>query len=133
MDMTKASERSPKARKGKRSVQNRSAAAKAVLHKLRLKRGRGAKGYGFYTIAFGNAELLVNHAPRPSAEVLAESREAMAALAAKVLTPGVKLPPARPGVPRFYVDAGDPSRIVRVLDGKRETGQIEDGQFKAIA
>ena len=57
----------------------------------------------------------------------------MAALADQVLKPGVTLPPAAPGVPRFFVDKTQPSRMVRVLDGKREVGVVEGGVFKAIA
>ena len=46
------------------------------------------------------------------------------------MTPGVKLR-ARKGVPLFFADPARPGRIIRELDGKRESGVIENGTLKA--
>lgn len=50
----------------------------------------------------------------------------------KLIKPGVKLR-TRKDVPLFFADPADPRRIVRELNGERETGVFEKGKFKALA
>ena len=69
---------------------------------------------------------------KPSLETLELSRTAMRELRGRLLKPGVKLTD-RKGVPKFYADEADPAVVVRELDGKRERGRFENGQFKAVA
>jgi len=69
---------------------------------------------------------------KPSLETLELSRMAMRELRGRLLKPGVKLTD-RKGVPKFYADEADPAVVVRELDGKRERGRFENGQFKAVA
>jgi hypothetical protein len=49
----------------------------------------------------------------------------------KVVKPGVALR-ARKDVPMFFADPSNPKRLIRELNGKRETGVFEDGAFKAL-
>lgn len=93
---------------------------------------RGGKGRVRAVYSFGSAEFQGTkvHAEVPP-ETLEQSRRAMRQLGVRLLKPGVKLPD-RKGVPKFYADEQDPALIIRVLDGKRERGRFENGQFKAV-
>ena len=57
------------------------------------------------------------------------STEALARGLKRLLRPGVRLYPKR-GVPLFFADEDHPGKIVRLLDGKRDLGILEDGDFK---
>lgn len=57
------------------------------------------------------------------------STEGLARGLKRLLRPGVRLYPKR-GVPLFYADEHHPGKFIRLLDGKRELGVLEDGDFK---
>jgi hypothetical protein len=93
---------------------------------------REGKGRARFVYSFGAAELRMSNHAKLAAATLELSREAMKALGGRLLKPGVKLAD-RKGVPKFYADETDPALVVRELDGKRERGRFENGQFKAVA
>lgn len=94
---------------------------------------RDGKGRVRSVFSFGSAKLQSTKGyGKVAPETLEQSRQAMRQLGDRLLKPGVKLP-ERKGVPKFYVDEADPALVVRELDGKRERGRFEDGQFKAVA
>jgi hypothetical protein len=94
---------------------------------------RDGKGPVRSVYSFGSAKLQSSKgAGKIPPETLEQSRNAMRQLGDRLLKPGVKLPD-RKGVPKFYVDEADPALVVRELDGKRERGRFENGQFKAVA
>lgn len=94
---------------------------------------RDGKGPVRAVYSFGSAKLQsTRSAGKISPETLEQSRNAMRQLGDRLLKPGVKIPD-RKGVPKFYVDETDPALVVRELDGKRERGRFENGQFKAVA
>ena len=47
----------------------------------------------------------------------------------KIIDPGVKIEAGR-GVPLFHADPKHPGKIIRELNGKRESGVLVNGQFK---
>ncbi|MGA0599205.1 hypothetical protein ACO2Q3_00710 [Caulobacter sp. KR2-114] len=99
-------------------------AAKVVLRK-----GKRAR----YSYSFGDAVLTNDKGQQATTpETLEMSRKAMRELGWRLRKPGVKLRMAK-GVPKFYVDEGNPDLIVREVDGKQERGTFEDGKFKAVA
>ena len=84
------------------------------------------------TLRFGSARVI---AERPSkADIqsrVEESRLALAGLAARLIKPGVRIRKVK-GVPLFYADPQHPDRLIRELDGKRESGAFRDGLFEVI-
>lgn len=88
------------------------------------------KGTPQRRVKFGS---VVVAAPKPSAadvkRNVALSTEALARVGRSILHPGVRLNPKK-NVPQFFVDAADPSRFIRRLNGKIEIGVVEDGEFK---
>lgn len=52
-------------------------------------------------------------------------------IAESLAKPGVKVPKKSKTIPLFHADPANPRRVVRILDGKKETGVFENGQFKA--
>ena len=84
-------------------------------------------------ISIGNLTLIV---PRPTKAQVQEnarqSTEALARALTRLTRPGIRLRPKR-GIPLFQVDENDPDILIRDLDGKRERGTLQDGEFKVIA
>jgi len=84
-------------------------------------------------IRIGNLTLVV---PSPTKTQLQEnvrqSTEALARALTRLTRPGIRLRPKR-GIPLFQVDENDPDILIRDLDGKRERGTLQDGEFKVIA
>lgn len=91
-----------------------------------------ARGAG-KTLHYGAVTLKVGLA---SAEERARNVElgqlALKKIKSRLIKPGVKMRPRR-GVPLFFADPTNPSRVVRELDGKREVGVFDNGVFKAEA
>ncbi len=97
----------------------------AVVSKPRSKGGKLRK------IKFGSVTVMV----RTPTEVEVQrnvdrSTEALARGLERLVHPGIRLDP-KPGVPLFYGDDDHPGKFVRLLDGKRDLGILEDGEFKA--
>ena len=84
-------------------------------------------------ISIGNLTLVV---PRPTKtqvqENVRQSAEALSRALTRLTRPGIRLRPKR-GIPLFQVDENDPDILIRDLDGKRERGTLQDGEFKVIA
>ena len=96
----------------------------AVASKPRSKGGKLQK------VKFGSVTVMVR--TPTEAEVqrnVDRSTEALARGLKRLLRPGVRLYPKK-GVPLFYADEDHPGKIVRMLDGKRDLGVYEDGDFK---
>ncbi len=81
-------------------------------------------------ISIGNLTLVV---PRPTKTEVQEnvrrSTEALGRALVRLTRPGIRLRPKR-GIPLFQVDENDPDIFIRDLDGKRERGLFQDGEFK---
>jgi hypothetical protein len=81
-------------------------------------------------ISIGNLTLVV---PRPTKTAVQEnvrrSTEALGRALVRLTRPGIRLRPKR-GIPLFQVDENDPDIFIRDLDGKRERGLFQDGEFK---
>lgn len=81
-------------------------------------------------ISIGNLTLVV---PRPNKTQVQEnvrrSTEALSRALVRLTRPGIRLRPKR-GIPLFQVDENDPDIFIRDLDGKREQGLFQDGEFK---
>ena len=84
-------------------------------------------------ISIGNLTLVV---PRPTKaqaqESVRQSTEALTRALTRLTRPGIRIRPKR-GIPLFQVDENDPDVLIRDLDGKRERGTLQDGEFKVIA
>jgi hypothetical protein len=96
----------------------------AVVSKSRSREGKLRR------VKFGSVTVMVR--TPTEAEVqrnVDRSTEALARGLKRLLRPGVRLYPKR-GVPLFYVDEDHPGKFVRLLDGKRDLGVLEDGDFK---
>ncbi|RYB04334.1 hypothetical protein [Lichenibacterium ramalinae] len=81
---------------------------------------------------FGSVSL--EHDPINTAEAaqnVERGRSALNRMGAALSAPGVKLDVAR-GVPLYHADPHHPDRLVRVLDGARQSGVLVDGEFKAL-
>lgn len=81
-------------------------------------------------ISIGNLTLVV---PRPTKTEVQEnvrrSTEALGRALVRLTRPGIRLRPKR-GIPLFQVDENDPDVFIRDLDGKRDRGRFQDGEFK---
>ena len=66
----------------------------------------------------------VKHAVATSAEILER-------LGLRIVRPGIKLKAVR-GIPLFSADPKHPGRFLRRLDGKVESGVLENGAFKVV-
>lgn len=81
---------------------------------------------------FGSVTL--EHDPIGTAEVaqnVERGRSALNRMGAALSAPGVRLDVAR-GVPLYHADPQHPDRLVRVLDGDRQSGVLVDGEFRAL-
>ncbi len=81
-------------------------------------------------LRFGSAVVKVRKADtRELAENVARGQAALARAMRALQTPGVKLKRTK-GVPLYAADPEQPDHLVRVIDGRRERGVFEDGEFK---
>lgn len=81
---------------------------------------------------FGSVSL--EHDPVGTAEVaqnVERGRSALSRMGVALSARGVKLDVAR-GVPLYHADPIHPDRLVRVLDGDRQSGVLVDGEFRAL-
>jgi len=81
-------------------------------------------------VKFGSVTVMVR--TPTEAEVqrnVDRSTEALARGLERLIHPGIRLNP-KPGVPLFYGDDNHPGKFVRLLDGKRDLGILENGDFK---
>ena len=92
--------------------------------------------------AFGSVEAKVTrfgsvsleHDPVGGAEAarnVERGRSALTRMGAALSAPGVTLDVAR-GVPLYHADPVHPDRLVRVLDGDRQSGVLVDGEFRVL-
>lgn len=83
-------------------------------------------------ISIGALTILV---PRPTKaqvdENVRRSTEALGRALSRLTRPGIRLRPKR-GVPLFQVDEDDPDILIRDLDGRRQRGVFQDGEFQAL-
>ena len=71
-------------------------------------------------VTFGSVTVLVDVPTKAEVEKnIKDGQEALARLLERIQTPGVKLK-FKKGVPYYYADPEDPSRLIKVLDGKKE-------------
>lgn len=93
-----------------------------------LRIGKGSRKKA--TLQFGSVTMTTGQvAPEAVKKNIASGQVAMKKLVAKVTSsPGVKIAGT---APLFYADPNDPKGIVRVVDGRKESGKFEDGKFVA--
>lgn len=88
----------------------------------------------YRTVTFGSATVT---APKRSVAAARADRKAdstsqmLSRLAERLATPGIQIRAVK-DVPLFQADPEYPSRLIRVLNGKRERGIIVDGKFKVL-
>ena len=107
-----------------------NAKTKKTVAVIKFKRKAGCVAGRVKTLKFGSVTVEVP--PRKAAEVKRNIKEGQLALARaikSIFTPGVKIEAAK-GVPLFYADPKCPGKIVRELDGRRESGDFVNGKFK---
>ena len=81
---------------------------------------------------FGSVSL--EHDPLGGAEAaqnVERGRSALNRMGAVLSAPGVRLDIAR-GVPLYHADPHHPDRLVRVLDGDRQSGVLVNGEFRVL-
>lgn len=61
---------------------------------------------------------------------IAAGQLALARAKTKILNPGVTISSEK-GVPLFHADPNRPGLLIRILDGKEQSGKFVDGKFKA--
>ena len=81
-------------------------------------------------VRFGSTSIVV-HEKRTSNEKsnIKAGQSGLARALKKIIDPGVKIEAGR-GVPLFHADPKHPGKIIRELNGKRESGVLVNGQFK---
>jgi|GEM_PF-958266 len=83
-------------------------------------------------IRFGSVEIV---APKPEpAEVrrnIEQGRTALARAMGSLTTPGVELKRGK-GIAFYAIDPERPDRLIRTIDGRRDRGVFENGQFKVV-
>jgi|tagenome__1003787_1003787.scaffolds.fasta_scaffold20203919_2 hypothetical protein len=89
-------------------------------------------GGGDGRIRFGSVEIV---APKPPpAEVrrnIEKGRTALARAMDSLTTPGVELKRGK-GIAFYAIDPERPDRLIRTIDGRRDRGVFEKGQFKVV-
>jgi hypothetical protein len=129
MKATGKSGQRPRARaKGRTKLQAATSALGLHIDTVDHAHSRAAR-----TVRFGSVTVSNNE---PDASVIAANvkagRDALQRARTVLMQPGVRID-RRPGVPRFSVDAKNPSVLIRDLDGRIERGRIEkDGTFLAV-
>ena len=82
------------------------------------------------TLRFGSVEIKAAlPGPAEFQQNIIQGREALSRATSSLTKPGVKLKRTK-GVPLYAIDPDRPDLLVRNLDGKREHGVFEGGQFK---
>ncbi len=82
------------------------------------------------TLRFGSVVIKAAlPGPAEMQKNIAQGREALSRATGTLTKPGVKLKRVK-GVPLYAIDPNRPDLLVRILDGKREHGVFEGGQFK---
>jgi len=90
-----------------------------------------AGGSKVKTYQFGSAKLTVSTSAQSEwAPNIDLGQSALKKLKRVLVKPGVKLRGSK-AAPLFHADPANPRQLVRVLNGKRETGVFENGEFKA--
>lgn len=83
-------------------------------------------------ITYGSVSMKATRAAEAAlVENIVRGQMALKKVRKKVVKPGVAMR-ARKDVPLFFADPSDPKRVIRELNGKRERGTFEDGEFRAI-
>ncbi len=96
----------------------------AVVSKPRSRDGKLRR------VEFGSVTVMVRTPTEAEVQRNVErSTEALARMLERLLCPGVHIHP-KWGVPLFYADDKHPGKFVRLLNGKRDLGVLEDGEFK---
>jgi hypothetical protein len=94
-------------------------------------KGQGAGSARTRTMTVGSTTVLVRLPTKAEARRnIAEGQAALARAQREIMKPGVKLV-FRRDVPSFEADPTNPRRVVRLLNGRRETGVFVRGKFKA--
>ena len=91
---------------------------------------RRTRRTGERKVTFGSVTVMVR--PPTKAEVHHNVEQSTAALERalkRLVRPGIRLYPKR-GVPLYWGDDNHPGKFVRLLDGKRDLGILENGEFK---
>jgi hypothetical protein len=84
------------------------------------------------TLTYGSASMrTTKEVVQQRAANIVRGQEALKMAKKKVVKPGVNLR-TRKDVPLFFADPSNPKRVIRQLNGKRESGVFEGGTFKAI-
>jgi len=82
-------------------------------------------------VTFGSVTVLVDTPTKAEIKKnIEDGQVALARLLERIQTPGVKLK-FKKGVPNYYADPEDPSRLIRILNGKKERVIFseEEGKF----
>lgn len=101
-----------------------------VIDKPATSSKRSSRRTGERKVTFGSVTVMVR--PPTKAEVqrnVEQSTKALARALKRLVRPGVRLYPKR-GVPLYWGDEERPGKFVRLLDGKRDLGILENGEFK---
>ena len=85
------------------------------------------------TYQFGSATLTVGISAQSEwAHNVDLGQSALKKIKSRLVKPGVKLRGSK-SAPRFHADPSNPRQLIRELNGKRERGVFENGEFKVTA
>jgi hypothetical protein len=83
-------------------------------------------------VTFGSTTIVaVRPSPSELRSNILEGQRALARARDAIITPGVKVDLPK-GVPFYHAHPEKPGYIIRDLDGKQETGMVENGMFKSV-
>jgi len=106
--------------------QVQDACASVVLGKPKKTIGKHAG----VTVRFGSTSIVINEQKNLNEKRnIKAGQSGLARALKKIIDPGVKIDVVR-GVPLFHADPIHPGKIIRELNGKRESGVLVNGQFK---
>lgn len=112
-------------------VATSSKAAASSKNRVRIIDVRPKNGEAKTTVAFGS--VVIEAYGQETAEIKRNVEAGQLSLArakGKILRPGVKIQVPK-NVPIFHADPSHPGKIVRELNGKRQSGMFIEGKFKA--
>ena len=102
---------------------------------MRIEASPGTKGVDeTFEVEVRFGSVVLEHGGVDQAEVdlnVERGRSALSRMGTALTAPGVRLDVAR-GVPLYHADPQHPDRLVRELDGQRQSGVLVDGEFKAL-
>ncbi len=102
--------------------------AKPTPATLAIHRGSRAKRH----VKFGAVTIAVEEVdPDTRQRNIELGQRALARAAKKLMQPGVSIRAAK-GVPLYYMDDTRPGRLMRKLNGKVESGVLQNGEFVVI-